>query len=91
VDIAVVDTWPWDDAWVLRDTLEDEGIPALVNPDYINPRIPHDRARYDVVVRQDDLEAAREIARRVREELGDAAAGVDEEGPREERDPWGRS
>jgi hypothetical protein len=88
VDIAVVDTRPWDDAWILRDTLEEEGIPALVHPDFINPRIPHDRAMYDVVVRKDDLEAAREVAMRLREESdGDDEASV----ASGEQDPWGWS
>jgi hypothetical protein len=81
VDIAVLDTFTWDEAWQLVDELERAGIPALVHPDTLPAGTPPNRSRVQVVVRKDQLDPAREVLEQHRR----AEPGE----PDRDEGPWG--
>lgn len=61
VDVAVVASLPWEEAWLLAGRLRTDGIEALVSPDNYARYTYTPRQTFDVVVRKDQVEEARRI------------------------------
>jgi hypothetical protein len=61
VDVVVVASLPWEEAWLLAGRLRADGIEASVSPDSYTRYTYTPRQAFDVVVRKDRAEEARRI------------------------------
>jgi len=62
LEVTVVASLPWEEAWLMAGRLRTEGIAALVSPDDYTRYTYTPRRLFDVVVRKDQAEEARRIA-----------------------------
>jgi hypothetical protein len=61
VDVAVVASLPWEEAWLMAGRLRSEGIAAIVSPDHYTRYTYTPRQTFDVVVRKDQADEATRI------------------------------
>lgn len=64
VDVAVVASLPWEEAWLMAGRIRAEGIAALVSPEDYTRYTYTPRRLFDVVVRKDEVEEAGRIVAR---------------------------
>ncbi|HEV8420731.1 MAG TPA: hypothetical protein VGR13_05180 [Actinomycetota bacterium] len=64
IDVAVVASLPWEEAWLMAGRLRTDGIAALVSPDDYTRYTYTPQQLFDVVVRKDQAAEARRIATR---------------------------
>ncbi len=63
-ELARLCSLPHDEAWLMAGRLRADGIPAVVYPEDFSANVRFRRYLFDVIVRRDQLERAREIAGR---------------------------